>query len=237
MKIINDSTCIFLDFRPSRPIWREAVREVVYIKRWQKMMLEMMKYAVGETDGETCWVDHVFLMDGYGDAEAQKTLHLNNIFYYTPNANDTRIATDVIRWLGSMDGRVFLETANQLTQNNDTVEFRETIYHGLFGQKNIRTQDRSETLIMHRLCDEFKRHGDTAPKLFYDTNEFDKHRDNILMDQNVVMLMINWLASDKGQQFIQGCERNLNIKQRREQEDRLSQTMHPVQRWLSQRPS
>ncbi|PCH98879.1 MAG: hypothetical protein COB76_06655 [Alphaproteobacteria bacterium] len=219
----------FFDFRSYHPVDTSRIRHVVYMKRWQKLILEMGEYATSTTDGETITIDNSFVNIGsYDNFEIKKPLTMiHNILRHIPSTHTCRIASTFIHWIAS-DEEFSDDTRRLCMKLNADEEGREVIYQGVFNTMNQRDQMLNYGRIpLDSLTNEFRQQSDA--------HDMETVHKNAMQDIDTINMMIKWIASNEGQTFIQGCERNIKIKRTREN-DKASRRMPKIQYWLSRRP-
>lgn len=232
-------TCFF-DFRSYNKVDSTYVRSVVYMKRWQKLMLEMSNYAVCETDGETITIDQAFVGDCYGSSKLRESLTMiDDILGGIPSEHDCRIASTFIHWLARNES-FLIETKYLCESVGADSEMREIIYQGYFNKKNQRSNmTKSGRIPLDNIVNEFRKRND-VPLFFYDFDDMKTIHKNTVHDLETINLMVRWIASDRGQKFIEGCEHNIKIKYNRKNYDPNLETEFgktSAQKWLSKRPT
>lgn len=242
MEDVDPNDIIQHDFRPYMTVRPETVREVVYVKRWQKLMCEFARAAVNakvDDSGEKYAIDYLefdYLDNGYVYRKSYVTI--GDVLGYIPNdPHETRIASNVIYWLGTNSGLAFMEKAKGLYTKADSNVFSlSDIFTLQFARENNRDRCVNYGYIpLDSLCCVFERTGNMVRGITADSPETKLVREGTLRDREIVDRMIRWSASEVGQSFIEGCERNIAIKYKRQSDER--QGIHgDVQNWLQSRP-
>lgn len=196
------------DFTPYKPVRPEITGEVVYFKKWVKLMLPPHLDALhAPTNPDLPSPEGYFRTDRYfvENPERENEFPVMNIWrdMGIPNAHDTRIMTNFIVWLGTNSGAEMRGKAQDFIDKNI---HQKQAYLLAWNLSNIRARHINHGSIPRdALATKF---GDASmakspiPKpTMYDIETI----------ENVCL----WLGTDQGQDFITACERNRDIKYER----------------------
>ena len=245
---LDEKPPLIFDFRIATH-WgynEQSPRQVVYLKRWQTAMRKDMQKMFGEEIEPNLYHVDEYFWDNPFERRAKRddrgTL-IEKIFGdYFPPENASLATHIVLYW--ARNGEQVQSSVRHLWGDGLNEEQREHAYLGWYASKNIPIPH-----INHGTIDDdwlIYRSEDgkmeTLSQLFYTGKDFndavDEGNANARRANIGIRKMLRWLASDKGQEFIQSCERNIRIKYDREGALRYPEysKSSPVQQWLSRRP-
>ena len=203
----GDQDEIFWDFTPLRPLREDMTGEVVFTKRWQKLMggARGVVYRWDQDNAIASSFHHPFInivkQAGY------------------PNARDARVATSLVCWLGTNVGTTFLEKADRLADafavdSLTASHQRANGYVAAWALENERHHLMNSSLTIREclLSETLQEPGRRCGWRGAETME----------------LTLRWLGGEAGQAFIAGCRRNIALKREREWAARRAHdALHP----------
>lgn len=202
----DDIRLIEWDFEPLRPVRPDVTGEVVFSKKWQKLMITPQMRVEQDVDGLKVKVDQYFV-----DNEPHTFPILKVFSYGIPDARDTRVASNMITWLGTNSGSIYRENAQNLMEKGLEGEIA---YIAAWTDMNIRKAMYNRgTIPRDTLTSTFEKAGIDF------MNPFDRGvRATSVRDIETLEQVAAWLGGEDGQAFIKSCERNIGIKYDRERE-------------------
>ncbi len=127
----EEANIVIWNFAPYTAVREDVIAEVVFVKKWQKLMLPEKIRGEQEMIGDAAIkVDRWF-----AENEQDAFPILDVLTGGVPDEHDTRIATNMIRWLGTNDGRAFMYNAEEY--KNAGIE-PEIAYLAAWSKHNIR---------------------------------------------------------------------------------------------------
>lgn len=202
----DDATYIEWDFEPLHPVRPDITGEVVFSKKWQKLMITQKMRIEQEVDGLKVKADQWFVEN------EPRTFPILKVFpYHYPDARDTRVASNMIAWLGSNSGSIYRENAQKLM---DMGLEGNVAYLAAWSELNVRAGMVNRGRVPRdSLTVSFEKAGIDF------INPFDSGvRATSVRDLETFEQVAMWLGGEDGQAFIQACERNIEIKYDRERE-------------------
>lgn len=211
---------LLIDLRPHIPVRAHETGEVVFTKRFEVLLVgrpdrrPSYYLAAGPEQGQHYLEDFSFDKYSFDDCTH---FQIEDIFQGDfLNASSTRIAMDFMRWLGTNDGRTFIEVcqnwerslANAFNGEACSIpgpggaEFNP--YLSAWGRFNER--------------DPVSRHYAARDSIFPSGPDGGAMGGQFASgyDLEVVELMLHWLGTKNGREFIDGCLDNIRIKTERE---------------------
>lgn len=188
-------------FTPLTPLREDVLGEVVFTKKWQDMM-----------GGSAVGIDRYFLDN---EPENYPILGIyQKRFFNQPRDRDTRLATSIINWLGTNNGRNFLNNAEQLKDKLGKRYVVSNIDKGM---------DYSDAYIL-AWEKENQRNGqprfDHTPRSFLSQSLSNIFGDAAnLHDIEVMGCIIDWLGKPDGQKFIQDCQQEIDLRLKEQRSD------------------
>lgn len=203
----DDIRIIEWDFEPIHPVRPDMTGEVVFSKKWQKMMITPQMRIEQDVDGVKVKADQWFVEN------ESKTFPILKVFpYHCPDARDTQVATNMVCWLGTNAGSIYRENARNLMEKG--IE-GPTAFLAAWSELNIRQGYINRGRVPR---DSLTASFDSAGFDFI--NPFDRGtRATSVRDLETLEQVAMWLGGEGGQKFIQSCERNIEIKHDREREE------------------
>lgn len=220
----DDITFIEWDFSPYLPVREDVTGEVVFSKKWQKLMITNQMQREQEVIGTKVKVDDWFVRN-----ESSAFPILKVLAYGIPDTHDTRLASNMITWLGTNSGSLYLERAERLVEQGLD---KKIAYLSAWVDMNIRRGAMIDRNMVPRdgLSQTFQRINglDMIHNPLMTYAHIQSARDVETFDQ-----VATWLGKDDGQKFIQSCQANLKIKFDRKEEERRAE----LQRRLTASPA
>lgn len=190
----DDIRYIIWNFEPYQPVWKDSIREVVYVKKWQKLMLpeNLLNDHGPLADNGDISIDEWFVNNETSDFLVIDVLCSDGGGY--PNAHDTRIASNMIRWLGTNAGQAYLHNAQFYTTKGMPSDIS---YLAAWTSENIRVRSFNRGSIPR----------DGLTRKFNEACPDSTVRDVEILDQ-----VAKWLGGRDGQDYLQACEANIQLK-------------------------
>ena len=194
-------------FEPLRPIYEDSIREVVFTKKWQKLM-----------GGHAVEADRFYI---YNEPETYPILDIHSRYFRDiPSPRDVRIYSSIVSWLGSRGGENFLHDAQRLKpaferaahESSGHINDYSDAYLAAWARENTRT----------RICD------DGTPRKMISNSLKDVFGSEAnLRDIQIMDAAVQWLGRPGGQIFLQKCQDNIDLKFERERQARLQRMQQP----------
>lgn len=202
----DDTTYVEWDFEPLHPVRPDITGEVVFSKKWQKLMITPQMRVEQDVEGLKVKVDRYFI-----DNEPRTFPILRVFLYGCPNARDTRVASNMISWLGTNSGTIYIENAQNFIQKGLESS---TAFLAAWSDLNVRDPMFNRGRVPRdSLTASFEKAG------FDFLNPFDRgSRATSFRDVETLEQVALWLGGDDGQKFIQSCQNNIQMKYDRERE-------------------
>jgi hypothetical protein len=203
----DDIRIIEWDFEPLHPARPDITGEVVYSKKWQKLMITPQMRIEQEVEGLKVKVDQWFVEN------EPKTFPILKVFpYHCPDARDTRVASNMICWMGSNAGGIYRQEARKLMEKGLEGPIA---FLAAWSEMNIRQGMINRGRVPRdSLTASFDKAGiDPFNPLDFGT------RATSVRDLETLEQVAMWLGGEAGQKFITSCERNIEIKYDREREE------------------
>ncbi|AYG47809.1 hypothetical protein DV532_26355 (plasmid) [Pseudomonas sp. Leaf58] len=179
---------------PIRPVRPDVIGEVVFMRRWQ---------ALQDADDKPEYLDgrNSILRDILAMARHETT------------QRDASVCASLIRWLGTNNGKAFLDAAEDMVGK---LADRKRGFVAAWAVANIR--DRQYNLGLNCvdavLAPDHARLGAAA----LDT-EWQASADDI----DTINMMIQWLGSPRGAEFLEGCRKEIATELAAERQRRMSE--------------
>lgn len=197
--------CIHWNFNPTVDVRADVTREVVFVKRWQKLMRPDDDVVFKEVADNVYDIDKFFIENEGGQFPILRIFESPG---FIPNENTTRIASNMIYWLGTNAGRLYLEIVGGLVQKGVEPDIA---YLGEWARQNISRRGFSSGYVPR----------DRLAQIYNDAGSpnQDTYDNRLVGNIRTLELMVLWLTTKDGQDFVAGCERNLRIKAQRQREE------------------
>lgn len=211
----DDIRIIEWDFNPYRPVRDDITGEVVFIKKWQNLMIgkSAPNLHIPVTDDAprphgTVRLDQYFVEN----PEYEDEFPVMHVWrdYGIPTAHDTRMMSNLIVWLGTNAGYVMRDTAQNLIKHGTDPKHA---YLMSWHISNIRERGINHNSIYRdTLATKFeaKTNPPTQPTAF---------------DLETIEHVCLWLGTERGQKYLHSCEHNIQIKQDREHAQRTGKPL------------
>jgi hypothetical protein len=241
---------LIFDFRIGKS-WgfnEDSPRHVVYIKRWQALVKKDMQTLFADEIEPNLYAVDAFFWENIFERKTPRKNRSNppltvieKILGETCSPHHMKKLTEfILRW--SRMGEQARSDIRSLWGNDLSEEQRKSAYLGWYEKDNIPNRMYNSGSIEDDSFVYSQKIQPSQPKIFYTAEDFNdavsSQSDQIRQNHIVIRKVLIWLASVEGQNFTNGCERNIEIKGERESALRFPQySKHsPVQKWLVQRP-
>lgn len=190
-------------FEPYHPVEPDRLERVVFTKRWIKAMTPKSVFVEYDKSNPA-----IMLIDPWFVENESGKFPILDVLpdYPVPTMHDTRIASNMILWLGTNDGNEFLLNAERLSRQGIEPVMA---YAFAWAQKNIRVYNCNRGAVARDWL----------------TTDFNKVRySGTMRDVETLEQVARWLGTENGQSFVSGCHRNIALKWERKYEERRAAT-------------